>query len=118
MTTLIEFLTARIDEDEAVARDTLEYALVPWDEARQILYRNGWHSERAEAQINRWNPARVLAEVASKRRIMAEYTEADAYYRVHVDAPAGELAGLRTAIRLLAQPHSDHPDFDPDWRTS
>ena len=24
--------------------------------------------------------------------------------------------GARHAVRILAQPHADHPDFDPAWR--
>jgi hypothetical protein len=62
------------------------------------------------AHIARHDPARVLAEVergrrdiAAKRRILDEYEQAQAYYEQHRAAPAGEVTGLWTAVRALAE---------------
>jgi pyrimidine deaminase RibD-like protein len=104
--TITEFLTARLDEDEAAARDVLENGLVSWDEARQILYRAGWHAERAEAHIARHDPARVLADVAAKRAIVA----------LHPCDDCGMGNDPCSTLRLLAQPYAEHPDYDEEWR--
>lgn len=65
--------------------------------------------------IARHDPARVLRDVAAKRRLLEEYREAQAYYTANRSAPAGEVQGLWTAVQLLAQPYSDHPGFQPEW---
>lgn len=106
--TLTEFLTARLDEEEHQARLTIENRTGP--PARALL---GPIDVFGHMEVQ---PEHVLADVAAKRAIVEEYVEADAYYRVRADAPAGELTGLRTAVLLLAQPYADHPDFDPAWR--
>lgn len=66
--------------------------------------------------IAHWDPARVLAEVEVKRRIISECEK--------LLAARGSSADLyRTAdllandvLRLLASTYVDHPDFDPSWR--
>lgn len=97
MTTLTEFLLARIAEDEAAARSAtqgqwvrygdgrfydytvgLTPAFVPWpqtggnrspgrDYSAEIV---GGVQEADGTHIVRWNPARVLAECEAKRRIV------------------------------------------------
>lgn len=64
----------------------------------------------AAGHIARHDPARVLAEVergrrdiAAKRHILDEYEQAQAYYEQHRAAPAGEVTGLWTAVRALAE---------------
>jgi hypothetical protein len=84
--TLIDFLLARIAEDEAVARDSL------------ALYGPG-----SSLYVARHDPARVLAECAAKRRIIAAHEAAD--FALNDDV-----------IRLLALPYAEHPDFDEAWR--
>lgn len=119
---ITEFLAARLDEDEAAARDTLDNALMPWDQARQILYRAGWHSERAEAHIERWHPARVLAEVEAKRAIMAEHSDTH-----ECSGPSGGLTfdpalqeddwgGPCNTLCHFALPYAQHADYNPAWR--
>ena len=67
------------------------------------------------------DPARVLAEVAAKQRIIARYT-----YRRSMQ-PEGGIAPNRwddltrhywEVCRDLAAPYADHPDFDPSWRVT
>jgi hypothetical protein len=84
MTSLVEFLTARLDEDEAVARAATDG---PWlakgasvDGARhQPVVMGGWDSAGSlqdaatysdAAHIARHDPARALREVDAKREIV------------------------------------------------
>lgn len=100
--TLTDFLLARIAEDEAVARKTVVLA----------------------------DPARVLAECAAKRRIVATWERRWDEAENAANNPnlsvgernsmngmfASQATGLGEAIRLLALPYADHPDYNPDWR--
>jgi hypothetical protein len=68
------------------------------------------------AHIARHDPARVLRDVAAKRRILALADKTRAW----TDGSAGATAGYAAAIvsdtlRLLALPYVDHPDFRPEW---
>jgi hypothetical protein len=84
--------------------------------------------------IARWDPARVLAEVEAKRRIIAgretwhdeqrragEDYQAWAEGRAPEKPPARTLAenlgpGLELAVRLLALSYASHPDYREEWR--
>ncbi|MFF2077175.1 DUF6221 family protein [Kitasatospora sp. NPDC058162] len=60
--------------------------------------------------IARHDPARVLREVAAKRRILAR----------HAPGPAGACRHDRNRwpcadVRDLLPPYADHPDFHPRW---
>jgi hypothetical protein len=68
--TLTEFLTARLDEDEADARD----------------------DDGSPTPIGMWDPDRVLAEVAAKRAIVDKATDYDERWALdevlrHIAAP-------------------------------
>lgn len=58
----------------------------------------------------------AIADLDSKLAIVSEYEQAAQFYSAHPSAPAGEAHGLRTALRLLAQPHADHPDYRKEWQ--
>jgi hypothetical protein len=71
-----------------------------------------------------WEADRVLAECEAKRRIIAEWRHmgdvADAEYDSEYmeegwqfDAKA---EALDYAMRCLALPYADHPDFREEWR--
>ncbi len=69
--------------------------------------------------IARWDPARVLAEIAAKRRIIDEYEqrEREATSGIEQAKVFGYHAtGLLIAIRLLALPDAEHPDYREEWR--
>ena len=121
--TLTEFLLARIDEDETMART----AVSPW--------RNEWTSEDVGVtmHIERHDPARVLAECKARRRIVAAFEDErirkDIYNRGYDDgllttsddmrqrwSSNARWAGLEIAARALALPYADHPDYDETWR--
>lgn len=117
MTTLIEFLTARLAEDEATARAA---TAGPWRYNPGKHYRREWTVEFEEsvfagptgdsatsialtgesddlqsmadaAHIAHHDPARVLREVAAKRRIMERHSRYDG--SKHLDYCAGCSSG-------------------------
>jgi hypothetical protein len=115
---LVAFLRARLDEDEATARAVP--ADVTWDvyvmsfEDRAYDYPGKGESLDHAA---RWSPARVLAEVAARRRIIAAFEAREEQGLM----PGGEVVGyhatgLLLALRALAETYVDHPDFNPEWR--
>jgi hypothetical protein len=88
--TLTEFLLARIAEDEEDARS------VHWEDA-------GIGSD--DPIRSRW-----LAECEAKRRIVEGMT-----VTAEVEGGGYEIA-LRDALRALALPFADHPDYREEWR--
>lgn len=139
--TITEFLTARWDEDEAVARaaspGTWTYRGVEsvsgstlYDETRSIARLDydqdddersvGRSIYEAEADANgahiaRHDPARVLADIAAKRAILEELVREEAanFGDQFLD---GLCSGLERSARLLAQPYAEHPDYDESWK--
>lgn len=102
MDELIAFLEARLAEDEAAANAWLPL---------------GNPTEAQRDHIARHDPARVLADVAAKRKIVDVAAESVAlkdlsYYEDH----SGERELAAFVLRQLAQPYADHPAFDPAWR--
>lgn len=83
------------------------------------------------AHIARWDPTRVLAEVAAKRAILAQHAQTECVNCA--DAGRGTGTSCRTChhdgepggptyydgtcgtVRAMAQPYATHPDFDPVW---
>ena len=163
---LVTWLRAALDEDERVARAAITEPFpayrgpdarpgpppgvweTPHDDPvvssiDMSIYDEGGHSEAHAAHIARWDPARVLAEIAAKRAIIDEvgrwqhdYISEDAWYSCAqaVDSQAGEPGsgclddsragkgcdcGLdqRRARILgpLAGVYRDRPGFDPSW---
>jgi hypothetical protein len=141
MSDIVEFLLARIAEDEAVARAA---SPGPWlyttvgsvgggtlyDHSRTIgslIYEQpGEHDGRIvrpllehEADVNgrhiaRHDPARILAECEAKRRIVEAWADPFGQW----NAPQADAARAQKdyTLRLLALPYADHSDFDPAWR--
>jgi hypothetical protein len=125
--TLIDFLLARIAEDEEVARSAFGGLYVgesqgTWTATEWNYGGIGLHSgdssgeellpgeERsAETEhITRWDPARVVAECEAKRQIVAgPHGDADSPY-----------ASWETdyAMRFLAAVYADHPDYQQEWK--
>ena len=90
----MEFVRARIDEDEELAREVEEQARrdVPAGDA---------------GPAGLTGVARVLADCEAKRGLL-QLAEA---------ASADDLPGYATAIRqLLALPYADHADYLDAWR--
>jgi hypothetical protein len=135
---LVEFLRARLDEDEALAREAppgpwhIGNAVDPtqpchvhtFPGARMVADGLNW---LVAEHIARQNPARVLAEVEAKRRILHEHKPAKPKYLSRWepgcmtcstaqawDEKANEAHCL--TLRLLALPYASHPDYREEWK--
>lgn len=139
MSGIVEFLTARLDEDEQDAKDAAsrrgphwlaeEYRDDGWGVSRDraviasgkpiVTEDNDYSSAMTIDHIARHDPARVLADVAAKRAIVDEYMAAVRSVAEYPDDRSAIMAewSFKRAVRRLAQPHADHPDFDPAWKT-
>lgn len=140
---LAGFLRARLDEDEQAARAATPgpWYAKPYEHdddadceasigtdlqsvwaASDIVtggYEGGGVCKLADAHhVTRHDPARVLAEVDAKRRIIAQYED-------HARLQAGGMGGLLTkymvgelqgVLRLLALPYAAHPNYREEWR--
>jgi Family of unknown function (DUF6221) len=88
--TIVEFLRARLADDEAAAPYAIS-SLTDWGE------------------FVRYDPARVLREVAAKRAIirlaLSRRGAPPEESHVVIDEMVGALASV----------YADHPDFDPAW---
>lgn len=127
----VEFLTARLDEDEAVARAAIsgqgDEGWITHDpdasssDERVVHPHVGIvHEHVQRVHIVRWDPWRVLADVEAKKQIA----------KIHVRRPAvvgaTEPKGYRcrccqtaypcTTVRWLIQPFAAHSDYDESWR--
>lgn len=139
MSDLAQFLLDRITEDEQAATAVStrppwtvgeDYKTwIIWSKDHGALCMNIW--EEDANHVVRWNPDRVVAEIAAKRRIIAlhESIEGDPYGEIkdrlvfwcaqcdhdrdYVGIPHEE-DGCAT-LRLLAEPYKSHPGFDASW---
>ena len=97
MSDLIQFLRARLDEDE------------------------GWGLSPECGQYQ--DPDRVLREVEAKRQIVDLYEYEDQIPTPHrmKDLDHASAMGTKTAIgrslQFLAAIYSDHPDYHEEWRS-
>lgn len=108
MSELIEFLRARLDEDESLAVDAQGKEANWW-----------WDSPEspAERHISAHNPDRVLRRVDGLRMAVANCASildlaAGNYYKGN-HVPADITEGFLCA---LAFEWRDHPDYREDWR--
>lgn len=132
------FLLARLAEDEAVARAIGNEEPLAWSAVRAdslvidaenpkrwiARAEDRGHGDDLAAHIARHDPARVLADVESKRRVVEDYLDAqhtiggleeEGDYEAalgHVD----EARVLLAVLHRLAQPYASHESFDPSWR--
>jgi len=142
VTDLVEFIRARLDEDERLAtraatlcgchpavpvwrfegdegagRIVIEGDPHPDTHASPNRLRKCWDKSYANKfaaeHIVNHDPARVLREVEAKRALLAACVEYD-------DMPAGMSgSGLAYQVEeLLALPYADHPDYRPEWSPS
>lgn len=137
---LIQFLRARLDEDEQRAQDgyysdtywemwTAGAHLAAWYVWRQRFPREQWDAATNDAVADATRDAlrervtaheadrsaRMLAEVEAKRKILTEYEEADARAK-YPDFDGGVFSGLELVVQHLAVPYSDHPDYREEWK--
>jgi hypothetical protein len=106
MTTLTDFLLARIAEDEERAKMA-----------------RGWQTgSRHEGQpldwsihMDRWSPDRVLAECAAKRRTVEAVHPVVEYESYEGPDYYGGTEACETTLRALASVYADHPDYREEW---
>lgn len=146
--TLIEFLNARLDDDERVARaaaDAAEHQ--KWDAFgyEDIASVGAEHPDHPDGEewyllggnlfrqsgdrslvehVARHDPARVLRETAAKRAFLRAHP-----FESYADEPAegfcgecqrGGAAGVWPCptMRHLATIYSDHPDYQQEWKVT
>jgi hypothetical protein len=138
---LVEFLRARLDEDEKAARAVPplghNYDMGGNRQDERFTFgrtlpssadgMGNWSEHRdsptTKAHFSRWTPSRVLAEVEAKRRIIDLHQPSPpvaAVVSLHgpIDpiCAADALIYPCDTIKALALPYADHPDFDPAWK--
>ncbi|MGV9352263.1 DUF6221 family protein [Streptomyces misionensis] len=134
MDDLVQFLRARLDEDEQTARRAGD-SFRQIGETGVIVATEGDRAEECASanwagiaeHIVHHDPARVLAEVDAKRRLVDEHKPSRSKGRPNMergclscttaqewDAKANEANCL--TLRLLALPYADHPGYREEWR--
>jgi hypothetical protein len=119
---LTEFITARLDEDEAAAQAARKLAPSDTELAQQA---GPCVSDAGYVHIARHHPNRVLREVAAKRAILARHPpDGDRWPDCATCSCEGALAGSDCigtvswpcpTVRDVAAIWSDHPDYRPEW---
>jgi hypothetical protein len=108
---LIAKLKAALDAEEQIANGVSDG---PWSAVNVVVYdaddatvadRAGWGEMLPEdvQHIACQNPKRTLEKIAAVRELIARYEAASAFYNARKEAPAGEVYGLYTAIKLIAK---------------
>lgn len=142
--TLVEFLKARLDEDEEAARAALAQLQAIKEAAYAQGYAEGLAIRQSEnvapirpdlvsdvrrkveqeeppppeglpRHYSRHEPDRVLREVEAKRRIVTMIVDVAG----GADGPDNiELSGIvaEDLLKLLALPYADHCDYRDEWR--
>lgn len=102
---LVTWFRACLDEDAELAQ--------------QIVDRDAWHGIHVDSatvvatHINRWDPARVLAEVAAKRELLALHDDGGRDCVTCGDA--GVVGYPCPTARALVAPFASRAGFDPSW---
>lgn len=124
MTELVQFIRARLDEDEATAKACPEvgWFAAEWDQGAVYLTGTGaaallrGRSFPVARHAARHDPARVLDDVAAKRRIIDQIAISQTS-GVYDGTPfAMDPAPAELIMRELAAPWVGHPDYRPEWR--
>jgi limonene-1,2-epoxide hydrolase len=121
--TLIQFLNARIGEDERDARAAAARAGFEWRvDGDQVVGGTDrvatLHDEECGPHITRWDPVRVIAECAVKGRILEEYADLNIQALERLTEPTAALRFkvIDRVVHFLAESYADHPDYAPAWR--
>lgn len=123
--TITEFLLARIADDKAVALATMDgphpnadkagnwfVAAIPYEGIGVSALPVGefGSSSPATEHMQRWSPARVLAECEAKRQVVES-----ADLGIQYGGREGQDLGWYV-LKLHALPHADHPDYREEWK--
>lgn len=133
MDDLVQWLRAQLDEDERIAREATERQ--PYDEWDAVgagddddVSRSHWEvvkiarmsptpaARSLALHIAEWDPARVLAEVDAKRRIIDLHKGVNDYCAECDLVRSNYPYHPCTTLRLLALPYADRPGYREEWR--
>ncbi len=115
---LPDFLLARYAEDQALALAAQTESSTPWWDQEGTLKAADQHSiagyagETTSPHIVRHDPARVLADIEAKRRIVGRFFAAEADRGGTSDIEET----LHDVLQDLALPYVCHPDFREEWK--
>jgi hypothetical protein len=127
---LVAWLRECLDEDERVALAAAEEGALAWatssednnwhqfavadDRGKVVVYDEGWPSAEQAVHIARHDPARVLAEVTAKRRIIDAHDEHYAPAELFCPTCEGQYPPCQT-LRLLASVYAGRPGWRSEW---
>ncbi|MGZ4615214.1 MAG: DUF6221 family protein [Actinomycetes bacterium] len=125
--TIIDFLEARLAEDELTATAAIEqspewrafydYRDVKDDTGVYVVAADTAHPTLEQAaHIARNDPARVLRDVESKTRMVARYRADLEDPDIADNVKGARLERMLYICRLLAEVYADHEDFREEWR--
>ncbi len=145
MNDLVAFLRARLDEDERAAAEATQETTGRWtaretdwgggaiveDGCGALILPTARHSATQYQHIARHDPARVLAEVEAKRRVLARHRidpeeAGDWLWRDackgcgaegDCDDPVTQDINDCPELRDMAAVWSAHPDYRPEWES-
>lgn len=122
MTTLLEFIEARLAEDEQTARAAIAEVEqgASWLAITDDVWKRAvFDADRIADHIARHDPARVLREVQAKLAALALHSPhhhgaCPTCWRVTARSSTREDFPCPT-LRLLAAPYADHSDYRSEW---
>lgn len=112
MSELVEFLTARLDEDER------RCAVTPGGhyQVQALDAGDGPAEEEAVQQYyHRFQPEWMLRDIAAKKALVTEWRSYGDIRNPYDDEQVTGRA-LLTAMKLLTAAYSDHPDYRAEWK--
>ena len=135
----VAYYLARLDEEEALTRRAtpgswlaMDGGVVAFDdpdgedgESWPVTSTETKHNHADRRHIAYWDPSRVLADIAAKRAVLADFLKDEHESWCTADSGCEDCArscicGLweRTDRRVLTflQPYASRPDFAPEWR--
>lgn len=120
---LVGWLLVQLDDDERKARDApgaggcwrldSKSKVLTVDGDEDAFAGHGYTLGAAE-HIARWDPARVLAEVDAKRRIIAACEQAIKSQGIYGEDGQEQLAD--DVLRQIAVPYADRSGYRQEWR--
>ncbi len=151
---LAAFVTARLDEEQRLAEEAARKASPRYDvdgthwrasgegiyceELALAVGAYGYLDDEVAEHIGRHDPARVLADLAAKRKRLALYLEAKAVlegilkgfraeetpanFHMHAaqrqkrEQAAGRFIAFQTSVKLDAMTWAKHGGFRPEWK--
>lgn len=114
---LIAFVRQQLDEEaeDAQALADLFAAGGAWvARGIEVLGVAVTESSAHARHITRWDPARVLAEVEAKRRILDLWSSSDATAEFP-NFDGGHATALEDVIGIMAQPYAGQPGWREEW---